>query len=131
MAGDRDPVHGPGRGRESHALPDDPLSALDVRIAVLRGIRAAAPRFGEAFWEADDALTWLRVARDEFVRTGRIRDEVMAFLEAPPSAIMVETDALESPVTGLSTVVHELARDAREGASERADAVERLPIVAA
>jgi hypothetical protein len=67
-------------------LPDDPLTALDDRIATLRAARAAAPRFSEAFWEADDALIWLRAARDDLLRTGRIRDAVAAYLEAAPSS---------------------------------------------
>jgi hypothetical protein len=67
----------------------DPLAAIDARIAVMCSIRSSAPRFSEAYWEADDALAWLRVVRDEVSRTGRMRDEVVAFLETPPTALLV------------------------------------------
>jgi hypothetical protein len=76
-------------------LPDDPLSALDSRIASLRAVRAAVQRFSDAFWEADDALTWLRAARDEVLRTGRLREDVASFLAASPAALHVEADAGE------------------------------------
>jgi len=75
----------------------DPLAALDARIAVLRTIRAATERFGVAYWEADDAISWLRIARDELARTGRLRNEVRVFLEIAPAAVAVAPDAAIDP----------------------------------
>ena len=77
---------------ESPLFDGDPLSALDVRIAVLRDMRTAASRFSDAFWRADDALAWLRMVRDEMVRTGHVRDEIVALLELPATAILVRAD---------------------------------------
>jgi hypothetical protein len=76
-------------------LPNDPLSAIDARIASLRAARTAAPRFSDAFWEADDLLAWLRAARDEVLRTGRLRAEVAAFLDVQPVGVPIESDAFE------------------------------------
>src|SRR4051794_17421529 len=63
-------------------------------------IRSAAPRFSDTYWEADDALSWLRMVRDEVSRTGRMRDDVMAFLETPPTALLVASSA--SSAAGLA-----------------------------
>jgi hypothetical protein len=67
----------------------DPLYALDARIASLRDARAAAPRFSDAYWQADDVLAWLRMLRDDVVRTGALRQDAVALLELPPSALLV------------------------------------------
>jgi len=67
----------------------DPLYALDARIASLRDARAAAPRFSDAYWQADDALALLRMLRDDVVRTGALRQDAVALLELPPSALLV------------------------------------------
>jgi len=72
----------------------DPLAALDARIATLRTVRARAERFSDVYWEADDAIAWLRVLRDEVVRTGRILDEVLALLESAETSALVQPDVL-------------------------------------
>jgi hypothetical protein len=96
-------------------LPDDPLSVLETRIATLRAVRAAAPRFSDAFWEADDLLTWLRVARDEVLRSGRLRDDVIAFLGTPPIAVRLEPDGRENlPPPALAIVASDVASEPAE-----------------
>jgi hypothetical protein len=107
------------RQEEPRPLPDDPLSALDARINLLRGVRAAAARFSDAFWEADDALAWLRVARDELLRTGRVRDEVATFLGLTPTGVSVEPDRLDAtqpptPLTAIGAATATLASERDE-----------------
>ena len=55
----------------------------------MRARRAAAPRFSDEFWEADDDLTFWRMVRDELRHTGRLRDEATALLVDPAQANVV------------------------------------------
>jgi hypothetical protein len=79
----------------------DALTALDARISLLRARRSAAPRYSDAYWAAVDALAFLRMLRDEVRRTGRLRDELVALLELPPTSVPIEPD----PVDPLAEVV--------------------------
>jgi hypothetical protein len=78
----------------------DPLTAVEARIAMMRSIRASATRFSQAFWDADDALSWLLMVRDEIAHTGRVRDEIVALLELPPIAMAI---ALEPATASLAS----------------------------
>lgn len=64
----------------------DPLATLDALAVAIRQLRSSATRFSEAYWEADDRLAWLRMVRDQFVRTGILRDDVLAILGTGPLA---------------------------------------------
>ena len=55
--------------------------------------RASSPRFSEAYWEADDDLAWLRMVRDELARTGHLREEVRALVEAVRVAVAIEPES--------------------------------------
>ena len=74
-------------------LDADPLAMLDARIRLAWTVRASSPRFSDAYWEADDELAWLRMVRDELVRTGHLREEARVLLEAVPVAGEVEAEA--------------------------------------
>jgi hypothetical protein len=63
----------------------DALIALDRRIVAVLDARASAARFSDAYWEADDTLAWLRMVRDELIRTGRLSQAAVAFLEERPA----------------------------------------------
>jgi hypothetical protein len=91
----------------------DALTALDARISLLRDRRAAAARYSDAYWAADDALAFLRMLRDEVRRTGRLRDELVALLELPPTAVPIEPDLADprpeiAPVGGEPDDLHEV-----------------------
>lgn len=79
----------------------DPLALVDERIRMTQARRAACERFREAYWEADDELTWLRMVRDEVCRTGHVRTEIHALLLATGIgvAVMAEEDGLAEPTS--------------------------------
>ena len=81
----------------------DPLALVDERIHMAQARRAACERFSEAYWEADDELTWLRMVRDEVCRTGHVRTEIHALLLATGVGVpvMAEEDGLAEPTSGV------------------------------
>ena len=68
----------------------NPLAILDARIRHAWARRSSAARFGEAYWQADDELAWLRMVRDEVARTGYVRPDVAALLDVRAVAISIE-----------------------------------------
>ena len=85
--------HAPWDRQLGSAVPHaHPLDALDARIVQARMRRSNVPRFGEAYWQADDEIALLRAARDEIARTGFVHPDVEAMLDAAPQAVPVERD---------------------------------------
>ena len=103
--GNEDRSRGP---RREPSLPDvsnlDAVMLLDTRIALARARRAAAERFSDAFWEADDELVWLRMVREEAARTGHVPGELMTLLASAPVAVEMAVGDDVSSTFGASRV---------------------------
>jgi hypothetical protein len=86
---------------------------LDARIRLAQTRRASSERFSEGYWEADDDLAWLRMVRDELVRTGHLRDDVHALFGALPVALEIATDDEPGPPPTGPTRSEPVQRDER------------------
>jgi hypothetical protein len=100
----------------------DALVALDRRIVAALDARASAARFGDAYWEADDTLSWLRMVRDELIRTGRLSQSAVAFLEARPAPAAFAAE--DTTPAGVPVMLAEREADAGPAVLSSDDATE-------